>query len=251
MSSSNSLILKLSSSNLLFKKIFLYYNIYIRNLKFFFKSSQSQFLEDKKILQLFPNSKKGIYLDLGCFHPIRQNNTYLLHKRGWSGLNIDLNPLSIELFNVARPNDINICAAVSNKKTKENLYFDHSLSPLNTMSKRHLIFLKRAFGLINLKKRKVKTTTLPTLLLKNKIKEIDFMNIDIEDRELKVLKTIDFKYFNIKVICIEVINQYRTKESKINEKKIIKILKKNNYILKFKTYVNYIFVKKKINNRLL
>ena len=149
MSSSNSLILKLSSSNLLFKKIFLYYNIYIRNLKFFFKSSQSQFLEDKKILQLFPNSKKGIYLDLGCFHPIRQNNTYLLHKRGWSGLNIDLNPLSIELFNVARPNDINICAAVSNKKTKENLYFDHSLSPLNTMSKRHLIFLKRAFGLIN------------------------------------------------------------------------------------------------------
>ena len=79
---------------------------------------------------------------------------------------------------------------------------------------------------------------------KNSIREIDFMNIDIEDSELKVLKTINFNYFNIKIICIEVINQFHTKDSKINKDKIIKILKKNNYTLKFKTFVNYIFIKK-------
>ena len=72
------------------------------------------------------------------------------------------------------------------------------------------------------------------------------MNIDIEDSELKVLKTLNFNYFDIKVICIEVINQFNTRLSNINKDKIIKILKKNNYILKFKTFVNYIFVKKKI-----
>ena len=69
------------------------------------------------------------------------------------------------------------------------------------------------------------------------------MNIDIEDSELKVLKTLNFNYFDIKVICIEVINQFNTKQSNINKDKIIKILKKNNYILKFKTFVNYIFIK--------
>ena len=69
------------------------------------------------------------------------------------------------------------------------------------------------------------------------------MNIDIEDSELKVLKTLNFNYFDIKVICIEVI-KINTKQSNINKDKIIKILKKNNYILRFKTFVNYIFIKK-------
>ena len=183
MSSSNSKILKLSENYPIFKKVFIYYNIYIRNLKFFFKRSQSQFGEDQKIAKLFHNNKNGMYLDVGCFHPIRQNNTYLLHKQGWNGMNIDLNPLSVDLFKVARPKDINICSAVSDKKSTQILYFDHSLSSLNTLSKKHLFFLKKAFGLNKFKKRKIKTNTLTNLL------------------------------------------------------------KKNNYKLKFKTFVNYIFVK--------
>ena len=36
------------------------------------------------------------------------NNTYLLYKKNWKGINIDLNSLSIELFNIARPKDINM-----------------------------------------------------------------------------------------------------------------------------------------------
>ena len=244
MSSANSRILKWSKKHSLFKKLFLYYNLYIRNLKFLFKSSQSQFGEDKKIIKLFHKNKKGIYLDVGCFHPIRQNNTYLMYKLGWRGINIDLNPLSIELFNVARANDINICAALSSKKSTETVYFDHSLSSLNTISKEHILFLKKAFGLNKLQKRKIKTITLTNILKKNKIRKIDFMNIDIEGSELKVLKTINFNYFDIKVICIEVLNQFFTKRNKINNDKIIKILKQNNYILKFKTFANYVFVKK-------
>lgn len=244
MSSANSTILKWSNKNAIFKKLFLYYNLYIRNLKFFFKNSQSQFGEDKKILKIFNNKKNGLYIDLGCFHPIRQNNTYLLYKLGWKGINIDLNPLTVELFNVARPNDINICAAVSNKKAKEFLYFDHSLSPLNTISKNHLLFLNNAFGLNEVKKKKIKTTTLKNILKKNKIKKIDFMNIDIEGSELKVLRSLDFNYYDISVICIEVINQFHTAKSKKNKNEILKLLKKNNYILKFKTFVNYIFIKK-------
>ena len=244
MSSANSRFLKWSKEYSLLKKLYPYYNLYIRNLKFFFKSSQSQFGEDKKIIKLFHKNKKGIYLDVGCFHPIRLNNTYLMYKLDWKGINIDLNPLSIELFNVARPNDINICAALSSKKSTETVYFDHSLSSLNAISKEHILFLKKAFGLNKLQKRKIKTITLTSILKKNKIRKIDFMNIDIEGSELKVLKTINFNYFDIKVICIEVLNQFFTKRAKINKDKIIKILKQNNYTLKFKTFANYVFIKK-------
>ena len=76
----------------------------------------------KKILDLFNNDYVGSYVDVGCFHPTRSNNTFKLYKKGWSGLNIDLNPLTIELFDFARPTDINVCAAVSNKKIKK-IYF--------------------------------------------------------------------------------------------------------------------------------
>ena len=143
MSSANSTMLKWSKDHPFLKKTFLYYNLYIRNLKFFFKSSQSQFGEDKKIIKLFHKNKKGIYLDVGCFHPIRQNNTYLMHRLGWRGINIDLNPLSIELFNIARPKDVNICAAVSNKRGARSLFFDHQLSSLNTISKKHIFFARK------------------------------------------------------------------------------------------------------------
>ena len=243
MSSSNPTFLKFSKRHPLLKKIFLYYNIYIRNFKFFFKSSQ--FGEDKKIIELFKEKEHGTYLDVGCFHPIRQNNTYLFHKMGWKGINIDLNPLTVELFNVARPKDINICTAISSKKGWVNLFFDHELSSLNTINKNHTKFLQKAFGISNLKKRKVRTNTLANILKNNAINKVDFMNIDIEGNELEVLKTLNLKKYNIKVICIEIVDyEHYSKDIKINKKRIFNILKKNGYYLKFKTFVNYIFIKK-------
>ena len=244
MASKDSAFLKWSEKYYLSRILFIYYNLYIRNLKFFFKNSYSQFGEDRKIIKLFKKNKKGLYLDIGCFHPVRQSNTYLMYKLGWKGINIDLNPLSIELFKVARPYDINICTAISNTNSTETAYIDHSLSSLNTINKEHTNFLKKAFGLINLKTKKIKTTTLTKLLKKIKIRKIDFMNIDVEGSELKILKSIDFKYFDIKIICIEILSQFHTKHEVYNKNKIISILNKNNYKLKFKTLANHIFIKK-------
>ena len=134
----NSLFYTISKKSKFFKRIYIYYNIYIRNIKFLFKSSQ--FNEDLKILKIF--KRKGFYVDVGCYHPVGYNNTYRMFKLGWKGMNIDLNPLSIEFFNVARPKDINICAAISNKKSG-NLYLDHELSPQNTLEKNHTNFYEK------------------------------------------------------------------------------------------------------------
>ena len=131
------------------------------------------------------------------------------------------------------------------KKGYKKPFFDHELSSLNTISKNHTLFLKEAFNKSNLKKRRIKTDTLNNILKKNRINKIDFMNIDIEGNELEVLKTINFNKLDIKVICIEIVNyEIYSKNIKSNKKKILTILKKNNYHLKFKTFVNYIFIKK-------
>ena len=77
------------------------------------KKSYSLSNIDVVIDYIFKGIKKGIYIDIGCNHPIKHNNTYLLHKRGWRGINVDSDKTSIKLFNRYRKNDHNIRNIVS------------------------------------------------------------------------------------------------------------------------------------------
>ena len=96
----------LNSENKSIRNLFFFYNIFFRNFKILINSSQ--FEEDIFLEKYFKKKSKGKFVDLGCFHPTRHNNTYQLYKKKWSGINIDLNPLSIEMFNFLRPRDINL-----------------------------------------------------------------------------------------------------------------------------------------------
>ena len=245
MSSNNSFLLKISKKNPVFKKFYLFYNIYIRNYKYYFgiNEKNSQFGEEKLILKHFKKNYKGKFLDLGCFHPTRNNNTFKMYMKGWRGINIDLNPLSIDLFNFARPKDINICAAVSDKKRQKKLYFLGDLDTKNTIEKNHTKFLRKEFSIKNtdIKEKKIMTKTLNDILEKNGYYKIDFMNLDIEGHELKALKTLNFKRFDIRLICVEIINHNKKSISANN--KLIKFLKSKKYILQDKIAVNYIFKK--------
>ena len=241
MSKKNLKTLKFIKKYPIFKNLYFFYNIYIRNLKFYLNGSQ--FDEEKKILQLFEKEYKGRYVDLGCFHPVRSNNTLQFYKKGWKGLNIDLNQLTIDLFNFARPADTNICAAISNKKVKKKLYFLGDLDSKNTLDLNHKNWLGKHFN-INKKDFKikiVKTKTLNEILNKNKLYNIDFLNIDIEGHEFEVLKSINFKKFNIKVICVELINFNKFSRNKKNQ--LVSLLKKNKYKFVDKSEINYIFKK--------
>ncbi|MDA9653912.1 hypothetical protein N9T29_03260, partial [Candidatus Pelagibacter sp.] len=57
--------LELSKKNKFLRKLYYFYNIYIRN-KIFLQNG-SQFGEDKFLINLFDKDYKGKYLDLGCF----------------------------------------------------------------------------------------------------------------------------------------------------------------------------------------
>ena len=242
MSTKKSILLSVAKKYSFFKKLYFFYNIYIRNYKFLFKSSQ--FGEEKKILRFFKKDFKGTYVDLGCFHPTRLNNTFHLYKKGWSGINIDLNPLTIELFNYARPLDINICSVVSNSRKNKKLYFLGDLDSKNTLDLNHKNWLSRHFKIKekDFKIKKIKSKTLGDILKENSLFKIDFLNIDIEGHELEVLRSLDFRKFNINTICVEIINF--NKQSKEKGKKIISILKRNKFKLVDKSEINYIFRRK-------
>ena len=175
-------------------------SIYLKsftNKKFFYSFGGI----DNLIQQIFKSQKKGIYIDIGCGHPIKNNNTYLLNKKGWSGINIDLDNDNIELFKIYRPNDLNICAAISDEIKETDLFFYHSRSALNTIDKKTANYQKAKVTSVN----KIKTTTLNNVLDESiyNSSNIDFLSIDVEGSELSVLKNFNFHKFKPKVIVVE------------------------------------------------
>ena len=126
-------------------KIYLYYHLYLRHKGFIKKERYSQFGEDQFIFEFFKEKQKGTYLDVGCFHPFWWSNTCLLHQKGWEGINIDINSTAIDLFNIARPKDINLCTTIDENKSELKFFFDHAFSPCNTLDKSFKDYFKKAY----------------------------------------------------------------------------------------------------------
>ena len=208
-------------------KIYLYYNLYIRHKGFLKRERYSQWGEDRYITQYFENKEKGIYLDIGCFNPFMYSNTCLLHKKGWTGINIDINPTSIDLFNIARPNDFNICATINNEKKLFEVYFDDPFSPLNTLDSKFYKNLGKFFS-NNKKNKMVESISIDEVINLSGIKKnIDFINIDVEGSDYKILTEININKLKPKLISIETHNVDGSESENLH--KIYNYLIKNNF----------------------
>ena len=189
---------------------------------------------DLLINYLFKNKKKGFYLDIGCQHPTFNNNTYLLFKRGWSGINIDLDRKNIDLFDIARPKDINICSCVSSDLGEKDFFYFHDGSPINTLERKTLL------NKDNYLKKKIKTNTLNNILDQlNKIEEIDYMNIDVEGHEMSILNSFDIDKYKPFVLSVELID-FKMKKLELKYNNIERVIDSNLY--KFLTNQNYNFI---------
>ena len=208
---------------------------------------------DLIIDRMFSNKKKGIYVDVGCNHPIKFNNTYLLYKRGWNGINIDLDNDSIKQFNKLRKRDVNIKTLVTSFDGEEkNLYFYHNRSAINTISK--TLADKR----INKHKeiKTIKGTSLNSIIEKSKYKNsnINLLTIDIENYEYDALKNFNFEQYNVDVIVAEItdteINNLETYNQSIDfilKSNLYKLLIKKDYRLVNWVNADLIFVNKNNN----
>ncbi len=180
------------------------YLLYFKHKTFFPKKTYSMLGEDLYTLKYFKNLDKGFYVDVGAYHPFFWSNTQLLFQKNWEGINIDINPISVEIFNKARPNDYNINAAVSNKNKKYINYYTKNI--INTLSTTILSSAKTSFLNKDYNIRKAKCYKLNNIISKTKFKNrrIDFLNIDTEKSEVDVLKSLNFSKYKPKLICVEI-----------------------------------------------
>ena len=202
---------------------------------------------DSLILDIFKNQKNGFYLDIGCGHPIKNNNTYLLNKKGWRGINIDLDEENIDLFNSYRKKDVNLATAVSDKEGETDLYFYHNKSALNTISKVNADFQKAKVSAI----KKIKTQTINKIIENSPFKDrkIDFFSVDVEGSELAILKNFDFTKYSPKVIVVEYLDlslkELEIKNLNINniiKSEIYKLIESNNYTLANVLHSDLVFI---------
>jgi len=188
----------LYSNRLNFFKLAFYFAHYIKSI-IRRKIIYSNWSIDLAVDFFFKNKKKGIYIDVGCHLPLLNNNTLLLYKRGWTGINIDLDYNAIDTFNFLRKKDTNIQTCISNNEEEKELFFFHSRSAKNTLVQ------QRGYGAREILK--IQTKTLNSIIQNSPYanNEIDFLSIDVEGSELDVLKGFDIDKYKPKIIVAEFI----------------------------------------------
>mgnify|MGYP001464822250 FL=1 len=216
-------------------KIASYLSIFNRKIKYK-KISYSLNAVDLIIDYIFKDKDIGTYVDVGAQHPISNNNTYLLFKRGWNGINIDLDRKNIDLFNISRPNDINLNYAISDKEGETDFYFYHVSSPINTLNKKVKEYQKAKISEI----KKINTFTLNNVFKKiNFDKDIDYLNIDVEGYEDKVLSGFDINKYKPSVVSVEYLD-LKMKKLEFKNNNLDNLLNSNIY--KYFNDNNYYFV---------
>lgn len=161
------------------------------------KHVYSQDGEELFLREMFAEKDQGIYVDIGANHPFRFSNTWWAYEKGWRGINVEPDVRNYKLLKSLRCEDVNINCGISDKEG-ELQYYEFEESALNTFCEEEA---ERLGNYTNV--RKVKVCKMSTILEEQKIKKIDFMDIDVEGMELKVLSSINWDNVSVKYILIE------------------------------------------------
>lgn len=209
------------------KKDTLLYKIY-RYLKIKPHKSFAYFGEEILINKIFSETPNGFYVDVGAHHPKNGSLTFFLYKKGWHGINFDITEKNIDFLKSIRKRDHSYKVAISDANKQLNSYIFDEGSQLSSLEKD---FAKKWSNILQIpyKKVSIQSKTLNKIFEDIQLTKIDYLNIDVEQHEYKVLKGIDLKVFRPKLITCE-----------IHEKKIERILKSNSY--KYLTKNKYIFI---------
>lgn len=191
----------ISEQNNVWKKLYLLRKVFLSK---YTRRHFSQFAEDVILKEWISKDKnQGFYVDVGCYHPRKFSNTYFLYKRGWRGINIDLDPLKIAAFKLLRPKDCNLKAAISDSENKVKIFSDglYSLGATIMESITTEAHPNKPFSMTS----EITTCTLESLINQTPYanREIDLLNIDAEGHDFNVLKSLKLEKYKPKLIVIE------------------------------------------------
>ena len=196
--------------------------------------------EDEFVINYFKdNHKKKVLVDAGAADGVTGSNSFkLINEYGWSAILIEpFKPFYDFLTDLYENNKkvqiFNYALDIEEYETK--IYFSNEKAAVGLTS----LNKNDPWGLPLIEKQNVLTKTFNNLI---KEYNIDFLSIDCEQKDFKILKSINFDIFNIIIICIE-----KSDKTQYNDE-IINFLENKNYVLSLTTNHNFIFVKREKND---
>jgi len=216
-----------------------------------YKKSYSQCGEDI-IIDAFLSGigiSKPTYIDIGTYHPILNNNTYFFYTKGGHGICIEPDNLFFDLIKRNRTRDISLNVGVGPQEIAEASFYKMSSHNLNTFikSEANETVIKQYYG-----KQEIKDVVKIPLVTVNSLIEKyldstapDFLSVDAEGFDYEIIVSINLKKYRPKVICTETL-RYSEEGNLEKEIDVADYLLKNGYVLYADTYVNSIFIDKKL-----
>lgn len=196
----------------------------------------SVFVEDA-MLNSYINfyGKKSIkhYIDVGTNHPVYGNATIKFYLDGASGCLVEPNPEYEQLLNTIRPRDqvmICGCASIEEEGDKLSYYEINGVDTRNTFSESVADeYLQNGYEVT---KKNIPVHSL-NYIIDMYNKKIDYISIDVEGLEYRILKDFSFKKYRIQYFNIEK-----------SEGPIVELLESNGYRILAETPSNWIFERK-------
>lgn len=218
------------------------------------ENSHAQFGEDLIVFNLLKDlSFKSIsYLDVGANNPEFISNTYLFYKNGFTGVLVEPNSSLCEKLKAARPKDVVLNVGIGideNIKEADFYLFDKDNDGLSTFSFEHAKHCEEV-GFDGVKRMIKEVVKMPLLNINNIISSYftecpDFVSIDVEGWDLKILETFDFEKHSPAVFCVETL-AYNNDGSTYRVQKIYDFLGGKGYFPYKETFANTIFVNKNL-----
>jgi len=180
------------------------------------------------------------YLDIGAYHPFHLSNTALLHLSGSSGINVEPDTESFELFRRHRPRDVNLNVGVGAEPGRLT-FFRMSTPTLSTFSRADAERI-HAEGEYRIEQEiDVQVRPVGDLLRSIGRDCPDLLSIDVEGNDLDILRTMPEWPGRPTVVCAETLTFAKLgTEQKVPE--VAAVLGDLGYLPVAETYINTVFV---------
>lgn len=163
--------------------------------------SYAQNFEDVLLNRILKDQKSGFYIDVGAHHPTNDSVTKSFYDRGWKGINIEPVQEFFKLLEKERPDDLNLNFVVSDSQAELEFFelVGTGFSTLNSEMAKQLAE-KRS---LDLTQYTVQSQSLANICRQYVRCPIDFLKIDVEGWEEKVILSHDWVNFRPKIIIVE------------------------------------------------
>ena len=147
-------------------------------------TSYAQNFEDVMLWRALGHIEKGFYIDIGAQHPVVDSVSKAFYERGWRGIHVEATQAYADLLRQDRPDETVIQAAVSDRHGTLTFY-EIPETGLSTGDSA-IAEMHRLKG-FSVRQTLVPTITLADILALAGHREINWLKIDVEGMEKRVL----------------------------------------------------------------